>query len=294
MFGSARIVIHKGLVGVMGALAAIAVAGDVWAQGGFDFAGDRNDGIPVSMFGTYIRSGEILIYPFYEYYADHNSEYSPNELGFDPLDQDFRAKARGHEALIFIGYGVSDRLALEFEAAVYTEQWQDKAADDPTTWTDADLRRIKESGLGDVEGQVRWRWTRATERRLGVFSFFEYVLPLQKDKHLIGTSDWEFKLGTGLVRGFAFGTMTLRLAAEYDGEENKVQPGEVALEYLRRLSPSVRVYGAVEGSEDEFAFIPLLMWSPHPRFALHLNSAFGITSKAEDWAPEVGIMISLP
>lgn len=293
MFGSARSVIHGSLVTLMGVLVAIAVAPDLWAQGGFDFAGDRNEGIPVSMFGTYIRSGEILIYPFYEYYADHNAEYSPNELGFG-LDQDFRAKSGGHEALIFIGYGVSDRLALEFEAAVWTKQWQHKAPDDPTMWTEDDVTRVEESGLGDVEGQVRWRWTPAVESRLGIFSFFEYVLPLQKNKNLIGTSDWEFKLGSGIVRGFSFGTMSFKLAVEYDGEDNKVEPGEVALEYLRRLSPSVRVYAAVEGSEDEFEFIPVLMWSPHPRYALHLNSAVGITSKAEDWAPEIGVMISLP
>jgi hypothetical protein len=88
--------------------------------------------------------------------------------------------------------------------------------------------------------------------------------------------------------------MTLRVAAEYDGEENAVAAGEMALEYLRRLSPTVRVFGAVEGSEDEWEFIPVLMWSPHPHVALHLNSAFGITSKTEDWAPEIGVMISLP
>jgi hypothetical protein len=273
----------------MVALGTITAAGDLSAQGGFEFPGDRNGGIPVSMFGTYIRSGELIIYPFYEYYTNHDAEYSPNELGFG-LDQDFRAPSRGHEFLIFIGYGVSERLALEFEAALYTTAWQKKAPEDPTAMPP----RIKESGLGDVEGQVRWRWARESGTRPGIFSFFEYVLPLQKDEVVIGTGDWEFKLGTGLVRGFSFGTMTLRVAAEYDGEENAVAAGEMALEYLRRLSPSVRVFGAVEGSEDEWEFIPVLMWSPHPHVALHLNSAFGITSKTEDWAPEIGVMISLP
>jgi hypothetical protein len=36
---------------------------------------DRGTGIPVSQFGTYIRAGEFLIYPFYEYYYDKNLEY---------------------------------------------------------------------------------------------------------------------------------------------------------------------------------------------------------------------------
>jgi len=289
MFGSARTLYRGAVPSSAAAVAVIALAGELSAQSGFDFAGDRNEGTPVSMFGTYIRSGELLVYPFYEYYTNHDAEYSPNELGFG-LDEDFRAQSRGHEALIFIGYGVSDRLALEFEAAVWTTAYQDKAANDPSAMP----ARVEESGLGDVEGQVRWRWTRASGSRPGIFSFFEYVLPLQKDEVLIGTGDWEFKLGTGVVRGFSFGTMTLKIAAEYDGEENKVEPGEMALEWLKRVSPSVRIYGSVEGSEDEWEFIPVLMWSPHPRAALHLNSAFGITSKAEDWAPEVGIMITLP
>lgn len=118
------------------------------AQGGFDFIGDRNGGIPVSMFGTYVRPGEVLVYPFYEYYLDGDAEYSPDELGYQ-LDRDFRAESRGHEALVFVAWGVSDRLALELEAALYTTQWLDKAPEDPTDRP----ARIEESGLGDVEAR---------------------------------------------------------------------------------------------------------------------------------------------
>jgi hypothetical protein len=265
----------------------VASPGALAAQTGFHFPGDRNEGIPVSMFGTSIRSGELLVYPFYEYYLDDDAEYSPDEFGYG-LDQDFRAPSRGHEFLIFVGYGVSDRLALEFEAALYTSQWQDRAPDDPTGVPD----RIEESGLGDVEGQVRWRWRKESDGGPGVFSYFEYVLPLQKDELLIGTADWEFKFGTGLVREFPIGTMTIRLAAEYDGEEGDVAAGEYAVEYLKRVLPSVRLYAGIEGSEDEVEFIPVVLWSPWPRVALHLNSAFGLTSKAAGWAPEIGVMFT--
>ena len=34
---------------------------------------DTGDGIPVSMFGTYIEEGELLIYPFFEYYRDSDT-----------------------------------------------------------------------------------------------------------------------------------------------------------------------------------------------------------------------------
>ena len=54
------------------------------------------------------------------------------------------------------------------------------------------------------------------ERRPEVFSYFETVFPLQDEYSLIGTSDWEFKLGTGITKGFSWGTITLRTAAEYD------------------------------------------------------------------------------
>ena len=91
---------------------------------------DRNGGIPLSMFGTYIEKGEFLIYPFYEYYYDQDAEYSPQELGYQ-LDQDYFGKYRAHEGLIFLGYGISDYLAIEFEAAIISakDPWAVAAED---------------------------------------------------------------------------------------------------------------------------------------------------------------------
>ncbi len=43
---------------------------------------DRGSGIPTSMFGTYVRPGELLVYPFIEFYMDSDAEYSPDELGY--------------------------------------------------------------------------------------------------------------------------------------------------------------------------------------------------------------------
>jgi len=37
--------------------------------------------IPMSIFGTYDRDGELLVYPFYEYYYDSNIEYEPFDFG---------------------------------------------------------------------------------------------------------------------------------------------------------------------------------------------------------------------
>lgn len=248
---------------------------------------DRGPGIPTSMFGTYIERGEWLLYPFLEYYRDGNLEYSPDEFGFN-LDADFRGQYRATEGLIFLGYGLSDRLAFEFEAAVIRARLR-KAPDDPSAMP----AFMEESGLGDVEGQLRYRWTNETERAPEVFSYFETVLPLQKNKLLIGTQDWEFKFGTGLVRGFSFGTMTVRAAMEYDAADANLALGEVAVEYLRRVNSRLKIYAGVEGTQDEIEGITELQWSLRPNLVLKLNSAFGLTSKATDWAPEVGLMFSI-
>jgi hypothetical protein len=245
---------------------------------------DRGPGIATSMFGTYIGRGELIVYPFVEYYRDSDSEYKPAELGYS-LDRDFRGPYRALEALIFVGYGISDRLALELEAAWISAR-QDKSPEDPSNMP----ARLEESGLGDVEGQLRWRWNRETERAPELFSYFETVFPLQKDKKLIGTQDWEFKLGAGLVRGFRWGTTTLRLSAVY--EENELGPGEYAVEYLKRISPRLRVYAGVEGTDDEVELIAETQWSLRPNLVLKINNAFGLTSKATDWAPEVGFLFS--
>lgn len=263
-----------------------AQAGDVEARSG-DLPGylrDRGPGIPTSMFGTYIEPGEFLFYPFFEHYRDDNAEYKPSELGYKG-DEDFRGRYRASEGLIFLGYGVSDRVAVELEAAVIEAELEKSPADHSGVPSE-----IEESGLGDVEGQLRCRWAAENERRPEVFNYFEYVLPLQKDRVLIGTQGWEFKLGTGVVKGFRWGTMTWRVAGEYSVEGSKLGLGEYAVEYLRRLSPTWRVYGGVEGNQDEVELITEAQMHLGGGMFIKLNNSFGLTSKATDWAPEVGLV----
>jgi hypothetical protein len=123
-----------------------------------------------------------------------------------------------------------------------------------------------------------------------IFSYFEAVTPRQRAKPLIGAPDWEFAFGTGLSRGFRFGTVSVRLAVGYDAAEDKLKPGEYAVEYLRRLSPLARLYLGLEADEDEVE--PQLRLTRG--LTLELNNAFGITSKATDWAPEIGLLFSFP
>jgi len=240
------------------------------------------------MFGSYVREAEFLVYPFFEYYVDNNLEYKPSELGYGP-DVDYRGKYRASEGLIFFGYGITPGLAFEFEAAVISATLETSPQD-----TSAAPQEIKESGLGDVEAQVRWRFSEETEDGPEIFGYFETVFPLQKDKQLIGTSDWEFKLGAGFIKGFEWGTMTFRAAAEYARAEAKIESGEYALEYLKRLSPEWRIVAALEGNQlDEVTLITEVQWRFLPMATLKVNNGWGLTTNATDLAPEVGVMFSL-
>lgn len=249
---------------------------------------DRGTGTPTSMFGTYIRQGELLVYPFFEYYYDNNIEYSPSEFGFN-LDRDFRGKYRASEGLIFVGYGLTDRIAIELEVAVIDASLQ-TSPDDPTDILD----KIEESGLGDVQTQMDISWLKETDHRPQFFSYAEVVYPHNKDKELIGTSDWEIKVGNGVIRGFKWGTLTGRAAIEYTRAEEKVELGEMAVEYLKRISSKWRLYAGVEATQDEVELITEAQWHLGDRIFAKFNNAFGLTSKATDWAPEIGIMFSFP
>lgn len=251
---------------------------------------DRGPGVATSMFGTYVRDGELLVYPFLEWYYDSNLEYKPNEFGFTG-DTDYRGTYRATEGLLFVAYGLTRNLAIEVEAAVITAELE-KSPSDPSPMPPT----FKESGLGDVEGQLRWRFQEETATgRPELFTYFETVFPVQKTKKLIGTSAWEFKLGVGAVRGFRWGTMTFRAAVENTEDEGKrkFETGEYAVEYLRRVSPKWRLFAAIEGSQlDEVELITEAQWHLHSRVFVKLNTAWGLTPNATDIAPEVGIMFS--
>lgn len=246
---------------------------------------DRGPGLTTSLFGTYVESGELLVYPFYEYTRSGSFEYQPRELGYAGSD-DYLGEVVEQEYLLFLAYGISDRLAIELEGAVYTRATFDKAADDPSGVP----ARLEESGLGDVETQLRWRWREETATRPELFSFLKVVFPLQKDEVLIGTSDWEGELGFGVVRGFSWGTITGRASIAWDGEDQKAELGEYALEYLRRVSPAWRLVAALEGESEDVVLVGEAQWHFSPRAFLKLNCGFGVTEKAEDLAPEIGVL----
>ena len=270
-------------------LVLLAGAGTAAAQETTPFLGDRGTGVATSMFGTYVRKGEWLFYPFFEYYRDSDLEYAPSEFGV-PGDEDYRARYRASEGLFFVSYGITDNLAFEFEIATIRATFDKSSADASEV-----PARIEESGLGDVEGQIRWRWRRETAKRPELFSYAELVVPHHRDRPLTGTAGWEVKLGTGVTRGFSWGTLTGRAALEYDtSSTSRFDLGEYAVEYLKRISPRWRAYVGIEGNSDELALITEAQYHISRGIFVRLNSGFGLTSKATDWAPEVGVVFSVP
>lgn len=250
------------------------------------YLADRGRGIPVSQFGTYIEPGEFLVYPFFEYTRTTAFEYHPSELG-SVGSTDFLGKLTERENLLFLAYGISKRVAIELEGSLYTRTTFTKAPEDPS-----DLpSRFSESGLGDVEGQIRWRWKEETEHRPELYSFVEVVFPLQKDKVLIGTQDWEGAFGFGVLRGHRWGTIGGRLTLAYEGEESSFEVGEYAFEYIKRTSKRWRFVALLEGESDEVSLIGEVQLSLGRRGFLKLNNGFGLTEQAPDIAPEVGIML---
>lgn len=248
---------------------------------------DRGAGVSTSLVGTYVRGGELLVYPFYEYTINKDQEYKPAELGYG-VEHDYTAKRTDHEALLFLAYGITKDIGVEFESALWTTSTQHKASAD----TSAMPSSLKESGFGDTQAEIRWRWVTETPNRPELFTYFEAVFPFQEDRVLIGTQEWELVPGIGLIKGFAWGTLTGRISASYLPGDGTFELGELDAEYLKRTSEKWRWALSVEGEQDEWAAIPEIQWHFKPNAFAKLNDGIGLTAKAPDQAPEVGVVFS--
>ncbi len=251
-----------------------------------DYLADRGDGIRTSLLATYIQPKEFVFYPFYEYTRTKNFEYKPSEFGFTG-DTDFQGgKIVDREFLVFFGYAPTDSLLFEFETALHSKATFTKAANDASNLP----ARIEESGLGDTEAQIRWRYAKETQTRPEITFAFETVFPLQRTKKILGTQDWEFKAGTVLTKGYSFGTMSLRAGIEYDRGDRKFKVGEYAIDYLKKLSPAWKVALTLEGHESELAVIGEVQYTLSKDAMLKINSGFGLSTKDRAFAPEIGVL----
>jgi len=64
----------------------------------------------------------------------------------------------------------------------------------------------------------------------------------------------------------------------------------LTIEYLKRVSNLVRFYIGLEGTPDEAALIADVQLHFFPIAFIRLNNSFGFTSKATDYAREVGVL----
>ena len=148
------------------------------------------------------------------------------------------------------------------------------------------------------------RLTQEKGRAPEIFGFLEITAPSQRNRLLIGTSDWDFRPGIGFVRGFPWGTMTVRTTFEYSREQSALKEprqldiGETSVEYLRRLSHAWRLNLAFEGGEggapDEWVLRSGLQWRMTRAVLLKLDNSVGLSSKAPDWTPQIGLMFVIP
>jgi hypothetical protein len=254
------------------------------------YLSDRGEGVTTSLFGTYVKKGDLLIYPFYEYEKKSKDEYHGSEVVRGSTDtKDYLGESELHEALLFFAYGVTDDVAVEFESALYETATLTKAKDDTTSGMPP---QIEESGFSSTQAEVRWRVQRETETQPEIFTALEIEFPLQKNRVLIGAGDWEVVVALGWVKGLSWGTLTPRLSVEYDGGDKEVEFGEYALEYLKRLSDQWRVVATLEGHADEISLIGELQYFINSGTYLKLNSGFGLTGHTPELAPEVGVMFT--
>ena len=249
------------------------------------YLADRGDGIRTSLLATYVGPREFVFYPFYEYTRTRKFEYKPSDFGAVG-NVDFKGNTYQREWLVFLGYALSDSLLLEFESALRSTVDFRKSPDDGSALP----AQIRESGVGDTEAQLRWRYAKETETRPDITFFFETVFPLQRSKKLLGTQHWQFATGAVLTKGYSFGTLSLRGGVGYDRGDRKFTVGEYAIDYLKKLSPQWRVALTLEGHESEQAIIGEVQYSLSKDIILKLNSGFGLSSRDRAFAPEIGVL----
>lgn len=253
-----------------------------------DYLHDRGAGVTTTQFATYIRKGEWLVYTYYEYDGDHDKEYKPLDLGFKQ-DQDYFSRETAQEYLTWFAYGFSDSVAFEFETAPYTTATLTKSKSDTSSLP----QRLSESGLGDTEASVRWRALKETKSRPEITLGLTTGFPLQRTKVLIGTQDWQLSPGIVVTKGFSFGTLELRLSGLYDSGEGGFALGEFELDYVKRISPRWRVHLSFETEDvDEQSLVGEVQCRLGDHVKLKVGTGYGITKKATDIAPEIGLMWS--
>jgi hypothetical protein len=97
-----------------------------------------------------------------------------------------------------------------------------------------------------------------------------------------------------MLRGHPWCTLGWRVSMTYDRSEPnpRLEGGEFAIDYIKRTSDKWRWVASLEGESDELSLIGEAQWFFSPRAFLKINNGFGLTEKAPDIAPEIGVIFS--
>ena len=279
------------IVGIISIGAQLALSGseeserDLWPV----YLRDRGPGVATSEPGTYLRQGQWLVHPFYEFESKSATEYQGSELGFEG-DETYLGRSNEIQAMLLVAYGVTPDLVVELESTLYRRAILNRAADDTTSGMP---ERIRESGSGAVEAEVRWRVARETERRPEFFANVEVGPPVLQDQELIGNSDWEVEVGLGAAKGLRWGTVTARASLAFEVGDGSAALGEYAVEYFSRLSERWNVAAAVEGENDQLTALGELQWRYRRDARVRINVGFGLTEFAPDYTIKLGVAFAL-
>ena len=205
-------------------------------------------------------------------------------------EEDFRGRYRESEYLFFAAYGFTDGFAVQAEIAGAKASLEKSPMDGSLL-----PPKLEATGLTSFETQLRWRWRKETASRPELWSYLDVVYPTNKQEPLIGTAGFESELGFGVTRGHKWGTLTARVALAYEeASSTHWDLGEYAVEYLKRVSPSWRLFFAVQGQSDELSLVTEAQWHLNRHVFIRFNTEIGLTSRATDWEPQLGILFTLP
>ena len=251
--------------------------------------GAPEPGVPTSLAGTGIARQELLVIPSFEHSRNRGFQYNPEEFGYGP-GHDYHAERRTTEGTVFVGYGLTRNVAVEFEAGRGAVELR-KSADDTTAMP----ARLRESGTTGVTARISWLMRPESAGRAAWFGFVDASLPHDRARSLIGRRGVSWLVGVGAERTSRWGTVSARHSFEWDTASiSPLDWGEFAVSWNRDVRRHTRATGAIEGQLDEIWLVLQVDQALGRRLSARFRNGVGLTRTASGLAPEAGLMWRLP
>ena len=257
----------------------IATSTGAFAQEPFDRSRDRGEGLPLSMFGTYIRSGQLVVMPVLRKCTATTTSVRSGELGSRARPSCAGASTRTNVSCSSLR--VLENIAAEFEIAGISASLDKSPLDDSALPPRLEHRALATSRAAPLAMEEGIR------HAAGAVQLLRDRVSRAAVEALIGTPDWELKFGFGLTRGLRWGTISARrslgMPTAPGSWESTRSSAEARVEPAAALRRSRRQRGRARADHGSQILLTT-------RIVLKLNNSFGLTSKATDWAPEIGVM----